>query len=1463
MVQHRYISTDMDSPSHHAAQAAANSNMAKIRKRRRGGRTSNVSFSLNANAHDNDNDDRLPSTPIDRTTARSQLGTVSPFTFRSSQASPRTDHVFSPAVILFSGPAHRGFERLHDDSFPRDLTLLKSMARSKFKFAPSASIEMSYVNPDGVVCDLDDEHDLRAFEAHANLTPKLEVRVIPLTHTHEPFVSPTQSATPPPHPLTNGAATQALIHPLQIATPNQSAALARSDAPTPTHAKPDSVNGAPRARSRRKSSIKAAPPQPALASDVTMNKTRWEDREDAASIVARLLPDLASPMPSKSPGHPAEAVANREPAGMPAASHASPPAVKKPVAKRKRTDNSPPEKSLASPNRPVAKKPRGRAASISVAPAAASNAPAGFEPGVDQSQSVRAPAASVFEVSAPDTLAPPALQLDQDTQGRAETPKRSRASKSLASTSVGATQDAAASQTQASPETPRRGLAQKSAVSTTRKTTQDPAADQGSVSAETPKRGRPKKNSTCTSAAAEADTPMAPSQQTVASIDAASGDNVATPAASATESTDTAVRPPELNGHAASTLPEQSESTVIGPTKAAKSTVTSKPRGRPSKKASAEAETAAPSLEASQDGATSATPASAEEAPKALDARASPAKKARGTKACKPTTAADTETIPAARVPTSSTDAAPVVSEVAPVAPAPPKKKLGRPSKAAQPIAEAAAENASLSQAIDMPASSAQAHGSIVSADTSDAPKAAPLPPKKKLGRPTKAAKAAEAQAKADAAAAAAAASGTIGVAQAEATNELAVEQQAQAPPPGSMTSSDLNHPDSSQSDKDEAATCAAADHVADAPMPSSSASSAGSAVSALQTTQPETVSASQPAVYKQPASKPRASNAETKSTAVPVAADTCIACGATPAHESQDCPIWQGGSQTILDLLALIRNRKPKSQKDKELSRVLTDWLAKQFGAPTIDFSQSQDITKNSQQSSVAPNTAQGASGDFNGVANQIDPTQLAANKEKEAGSAMAASKHAQSKTTASKRSSAEAVVLAHLTPEPELPPPSGVEASSSHAAPAVAASRAKPAIRATRSSQNDKAVAASDTKSTKTSATKRDAEPKIALTPSSPAHPDSFQSPPASDIGLRAPSETSEAELATSPMLSAVPRANDDMDVDEMLSHTCSQHSTAAQQLEERKRKIKLAEQATSAGADERTSGSNSRSRSGSITSSDSSGDGHSSGDDSDRQSDAEPMTTKSSRRDSAKQAKSTLSKPSTTSADKQASSSDSDTSSTDSETESEPDVSKKSASRAKNATGKLKTPSATKASQRLPTPDNPFLRGLTPISSRPSNGTGNNSQKSTPFTRLSELKPAILRQNLSQPGSPLSTGGSTPKSMSSQTPFFASQPALNGNGNDSGSATDTPAVSAAQTPVAATRSVASDDDDDVESDSSSSSSSEDEAPRSRAKASRAKIGVAASTPAKRAGKRLGAAPASKPAAAKKRKNLFDVFG
>uniref|UniRef100_V5E9M7 Uncharacterized protein n=2 Tax=Kalmanozyma brasiliensis (strain GHG001) TaxID=1365824 RepID=V5E9M7_KALBG len=542
-----------------------------------------------------------------------------------------------------------------------------------------------------------------------------------------------------------------------------------------------------------------------------------------------------------------------------------------------------------------------------------------------------------------------------------------------------------------------------------------------------------------------------------------------------------------------------------------------------------------------------------------------------------------------------------------------------------------------------------------------------------------------------------------------------------------------------------------------------------------------------------------------------------------------------------------MLRKKSYKNKKDKETVRMLQDWLSLQFNAPALDFTISQDSIQPSQDISLPPAAGQPVKDAAAAVNESADP--IVFTQESAVESAPASSPTTGKKASSAKASVAKKSILARATPEPELPPPSGV------AAPAEppSASTAKPTAKAPRA-QSKKAAATAQAKAAKKAVASTMSEPNIALTPSSPLQPSQTQFSQPPGTGLRAPSESSEAELATSPLLSAVPRASDDMDVDELPSNTPSRPSTAAQQLEERKRRMKLADAAST---------SSPRSRSASITSSDTSHGGQSSDDESDADSDAGGTAAKVGRKGTGKQAKPASSKPPrspvakkarTAAAARKDASSGTDTSSSDSETESEPDTSKKSTSRAKPSgdNANVKTP-ASKTTKRLPPPDNPFLRGLTPVSSR-QNGAGSN--KSTPFTRLSELKPASLRQNLSQPGSPLSTGGSTPLSASGQTPFFASQPVMNGDGNGS---TDSSAAAgafttAAATPEPAQAETASEDDD--ESDSSSSSSSEDEAPK------RGKASAKASTGAKRAGKGVGAKTAT-PAAAKKRKSVFDVFG
>ena len=278
--------------------------------------------------------------------------------------------------------------------------------------------------------------------------------------------------------------------------------------------------------------------------------------------------------------------------------------------------------------------------------------------------------------------------------------------------------------------------------------------------------------------------------------------------------------------------------------------------------------------------------------------------------------------------------------------------------------------------------------------------------------------------------------------------------------------------------------------------------------------------------------------------------------------------------------------------------------------------------------------------------------------------------------------------------------------------------------------------------------------------------------------------------------------------------------------------------------------------------MTSSDTSHGGHSSGDDFGSDSDVDKS--RSSKRSSA----TSKAKASTAAAKKAASAPDSDSSSSDSdsETESESDADSDSTkgtdSDDEGRTAKTKSKASTKSTnQRRTGPKgNPFLRGLTPLSTgNPNvNGNGNGSssgsasQKSASFTRLSDLRPASLR-NLSQPGSPLSTGGSTPLSATGsvqQNGFFESQPLPQ------------------QEPSAQD---GEDVEDEIETDSDSSSSSSDsdgERPAGRrrvvpAAAVKGKNGKV--MPVKRAGVVKDAATNSTGANGtnKKKKDVFSVFG
>ncbi|CDW94846.1 hypothetical protein [Sporisorium scitamineum] len=1258
----------MDSPSQQIAHSGANRH-----KKRKRGRQSNASIS----AHADGDVGKPPSTPRTRVASQPQTDTFSPFSHRSNQDSPRLAQPSSPSVILFSGPADRSFERVHDDTFPRDLQILKNMARSKFRFATAAPVEMSYVNPDGIVCDLNDEHDLRALAVHANFAQKLKVLVTS---------SSQEAVTQQPGPTTNFAAAPAPIQPLQPAIPDES-----------------------------------TPP------------------------VAPELPHVN--------GHSA--------------------------AKRKRTDDSPPPsaslsapKTPASPAAPVAKKHRGRPkTSIASAP----NAPAVSDAAVAESQSLQASASVASETPVPVQIAPTPTPASQPAE------------------------NVAASQVQVPEATPRRGRQRKSAAPTPLSTTQDALVDQARPPVATQKRGRPKKS------------------------DAASTSQIVASTAQAEESsssrgTTATASEAELAKQAADAQPHetpassQTETAAGIATKAAKSPATPKPRASRAKKAVevAEAATENPSETTPQEATTTSS---------VPEVTAPPAKEGRAPKAAAATTSSPSVSVPAsqsdaiaapdveaAAVPVASTATAPDAALSVPAAATVPvKKKFGRPTKTAKAAAEAAAaaaaaEKSRLSQTeiTAAPANEAQTAPIALAEAQTETLTNVPAPPAKKVSCPRKSAKT-SAPVKA------------AGAAVAPAAESVPTTQEAAA------------HAEAAESDKDPASTTASAvaANGTEQPVPGSSGSSLPEAA------QEEAAAAVTPAASKRSttAAKPRASKANGSAAAAKaaVALDACMVCGATPSHDDEQCPIWQGGSQAILDLLAMIRSKKSKNKNDKEVVKILYAWLSKQFGAPSVDFTASQDSIKSTQQSPDAPGATQSAVPDANSVAIQADAGPASAGGSVDPKAAAAAKKKTRPKAAAAKSAAASKGVLARATPEPQFPPPSGVEGTPTAAETAPAPpSSAKPAARTTRG-EGKKAATAAAAKSIKKAAaqTAFEAEPRIAVTPSSPPQPSSSQSSGASGSGLRASSESSEAELATSPMLSAVPHANDDVNVDEMHPQSPSRPNTAAEQLVERKCRMKLADQAASAA---HVLSSSPRSRSASITSSDSSHGGDNSDEESEAQSDAEATARRGSRKTTAKQTKAASTKvpPSPAASakarqvtpDKQATLSDSSSAlSSEYETESEPDTTQKSTSQGATNGNKVKTSSTSKTSQRLAAPHNPFLRGLTPASTKQSNATtGSSSQRSTPFTRLSELKPATLRQNLSQPGSPLSTGGSTSLSASSQMPFFSSQPIANGSSNTRG-------------------------------------------------VKRSARGGAASTAAKRAGKRVGATTGNS-AAAKRRNKVFDVF-
>ncbi|PWN47616.1 hypothetical protein IE53DRAFT_390257 [Violaceomyces palustris] len=71
------------------------------------------------------------------------------------------------AVVSFRGPLGKGFERVCDEHFPTTLEELLSVVRKKLKIDETETIGLCYTSPMGMECDVDDDDDLWAFQAHA------------------------------------------------------------------------------------------------------------------------------------------------------------------------------------------------------------------------------------------------------------------------------------------------------------------------------------------------------------------------------------------------------------------------------------------------------------------------------------------------------------------------------------------------------------------------------------------------------------------------------------------------------------------------------------------------------------------------------------------------------------------------------------------------------------------------------------------------------------------------------------------------------------------------------------------------------------------------------------------------------------------------------------------------------------------------------------------------------------------------------------------------------------------------------------------------------------------------------------------------------------------------------------------------------------------------------------------------
>ena len=1228
-----------------------------------------------------------PATPLNRFAAQRNHNSFSPFSALSSQGSPRPSQLpASPSVVLFSGPADRGFERVHDDTFPQDVGLLKNLARTKFKIAPSADIEMSYVNPNGIVCDLDDEYDLKAFAAHAAISQSIKVNVTSSTNTSGNSQPPNANGSVgPSQQVVNGTgamlpppSTSRLIPKTDPITPKRPAQVASTNgAPTgtaQTHASrethPSAAPETPQSNGRRKrkaapatpatpqaqAESQAAPVQSAAAASEAGSGLRWEDREPPASLIARLWPSSDSQSSSDVPKDSAQAASTSE-----AQAHELP--------------------------------------------------------------STPQPDSAQTESSVPATTQTPS---QEPAVAKRATNKRKRADKSPSPTSsapAATTSDAVAppSPTEPAPKKPR---------------------------------GRPKK-----SIAAAADSGASATSD--AAVNGTSATTAIPPIVPATSSEDSASRivgeeqPPEAPtkrvraSRAKQNAPVPDESSVVQPDPT-----------EPSESAKESGEAVA--LAAPADPPVSTQP---------------------------PESPASSQLTPA------NTKR----QEVAQTSDTP--KRRGRPPKAAQQNAEDGSE--------------AVAAAEIVEATSTPKPR----------GRPSKKA-AVDVEASAEALLPAT-----------EASTPAKTSKQRGRPPKKAAVNADAGEEVPAPAVEPPANVAEAADTATEVPLTA------------------KRTSASR---------KTRASNAKAaKAATEEEESSTCVVCGASPDHQKEECPIYKGDSQAILESLAIIRKKGKKTKKEKEASTLLYSWLSEKFGVNHDDTSFSQDTTQASQASAISSTPQPPV--DTSALLTQTSEVSEATSESTqaptgEAGSNLTApdTQAARPLTAAQKRQAAKKNASAKAASEAQLPPPSGVEASPRAPKEATTpASPEKPAAKTTRGKAAKKTASATAA----VSAT-QESEPRIALTPSSPAQSSVSPSQDVADR-LRASSESSEAELATSPLLSAAPREHGDMDVDPLPSQSNPKvKDSAAQQLEERRRKMKMADKGVPSNSlhDLVEGSKGSRATSASVTSSDSShnGKGSDSESESDTEDEAEAATSKprggaagksSKKAATAIKASRPLAAPSQIerkSADKAGSSSDSDSSSSSSSSESssesgsesEPESDSDRDTQAQLHASSKSTAGLTNATpattRQRPPAANPFLRGLTPLSTTQSNGSlATPSQKAASFTRLQDLKPTALRQNSSQPGSPMSTpGGLTP--LSASAPFFSSQPAAATNG---GSGTNGTLVEESES--------------EIES-SSSEDSSEDEDPRTRGKK-----GAAAGAASNRAGGK-----AATPASAKAKKSIFAMF-